>query len=88
MSAVAVAFVLFCYFLLRGPEDRLKLPAAHHAPTVILDDSHGLVLAADGSMLSWGGEDRGWPVLGFEKKPHGQSCADRVGYELGFRLGW
>src|SRR5437870_3244989 len=60
----AIALVSLCYFLLRGPEGRLKLPAGHHAPMVSLGSSHGLILAADGSMWSWGGEDRGFPVLG------------------------
>ncbi|MGO8928548.1 MAG: hypothetical protein ACLQU3_16895 [Limisphaerales bacterium] len=34
---------------------------------VSLGDSHGLILAPDGSMWSWGGEDRGFPVLGLGK---------------------
>jgi len=34
---------------------------------VSLGDSHGLILAPDGSLWSWGGEDRGFPVLGLGK---------------------
>ncbi len=64
VAGAAVAVVLICYLALRESEGRLKLPPGHHAPMVSLGDSHGLILAPDGSMWSWGGEDRGWPVLG------------------------
>lgn len=67
IAGVAAALFLSCYFLLRGPQGRLKLPAGHHVPMISLGDSHGLILAPDGSMWSWGGEDRGWPVLGLGK---------------------
>jgi hypothetical protein len=67
IAGAAVVLVLFCYFLLQGPEGRLKLPAGPHAPMVSLGDSHGLILAPDGSLWSWGGEDRGFPVLGLGK---------------------
>ena len=61
IAGAAVVLALLCYFLLRGPEGRLKLPAGPHAPMVCLGDSHGLILAPDGSLWSWGGEDRGFP---------------------------
>src|SRR5438309_297689 len=64
LAGAAVAVVLICYLALRAPEGRLNLPPGHHAPMVSLGDSHGLVLAPDGSLWSWGGEDRGSPVLG------------------------
>src|SRR5437867_2494152 len=63
-AGTGVALVLFSWFVLRGPEGRLKLPAGLQSPMVSLGDSHGLVLAPDGSLWSWGGEDRGFPVLG------------------------
>ncbi len=61
-----LAFVLALggYFALRGPKSRLKLPAGARAPSVSIGDSHGLVLAPDGSLWVWGSEDRGWPILG------------------------
>ena len=67
IAGVAAALFLSCYFLLRGSQGRLKLPAGHHAPTISLGASHGLVLAPDGSLWSWGGQDSGWPVLGLGK---------------------
>ena len=67
LVGAAVVLVLFCYFTLREPEGRLKLPGGRHDPVVSLGDSHGLILAPDGSLWSWGGEDRGFPVLGLGK---------------------
>ena len=60
----ALVLALGCYFVLSGPKVRLKLPAGARAPTVSIGDSHGLVLAPDGSLWVWGSEDRGWPILG------------------------
>ena len=71
IAGVAAALLLTCFLtcslLLGGREGRLKLPAGHHAPMISLGASHGLVLAPDGSMWSWGGQDSGWPVLGLGK---------------------
>ena len=80
IAGAAVVLVLFCYFLLRGPEGRLKLPAGPHAPLVSLGDSHGLILAPDGSIWSWGEEDRGFPVLGLGKMNHTANLV-RVGLQ-------
>ena len=43
---------------------RLKLPAGRGAPAISFGATHGLVLAADGSLWSWGSDFLGWPVLG------------------------
>jgi alpha-tubulin suppressor-like RCC1 family protein len=67
IAVVGVALVALGYFLLMRPEGRLSLPAGPRVPMVSLGDSHGLVLVPDGSMWSWGGQDRGWPVLGLGK---------------------
>jgi len=67
IAVTTVALAALCYFLSRRPEGRLKLPAGPRAPMVSLGDSHGVVLAPDGSIWSWGGQDRGWPVLGLGK---------------------
>jgi alpha-tubulin suppressor-like RCC1 family protein len=45
-------------------EGRLKLPAGPISPLISLGRSHGLVLAPDGSIWTWGGENLGWPTLG------------------------
>jgi alpha-tubulin suppressor-like RCC1 family protein len=46
---------------------RLKLPAGNGTPRVALGDSHGVILAADGSLWVWGQEDAGWHALGLGK---------------------
>jgi len=42
----------------------LTLPPGPRTPSISLGQFHGLVLAPDGSLWCWGGEERGWPVLG------------------------
>ena len=64
---VLIAFAITGFVLLRDSGGG-KLPAGNRTPMISLGDSHGVVLAADGSIWSWGGEDRGWPVLGRGKK--------------------
>jgi alpha-tubulin suppressor-like RCC1 family protein len=46
------------------PGGSLDLPAGSVTPKVSMAWQHGVVLAPDGSLWSWGGEDMGWPVLG------------------------
>lgn len=42
----------------------VPLPAGSGIVRVSLGDAHGLLIAPDGSLWSWGGEGLGWPVLG------------------------
>ncbi len=60
LSAVLIgAALVIGYLLIRGNEGRLRLPAGSSTPIVSLGDSRGLVLAPDGTIWSWGGQDRG-----------------------------
>jgi hypothetical protein len=43
---------------------RLRLPVGKGAPGISLGERHGLILASDGSLWSWGSDWLGWPVLG------------------------
>ena len=43
---------------------RLRLPVGKGTPAISLGERHGLILASDGSLWSWGAEFAGWPVLG------------------------
>jgi len=43
---------------------RLKLPVGKGTPAISLGERHGLILASDGSLWSWGSDFLGWPVLG------------------------
>ena len=46
------------------PKGLVELPAGPLTPMLSLGRSHGVVLAPDGTLWSWGAEDLGWPVLG------------------------
>ena len=62
---VFIVLVLFiALFLYSGSKPRLKLPTGTGPAMVALGDSHGVVLASDGSLWVWGEEDSGWPALG------------------------
>jgi alpha-tubulin suppressor-like RCC1 family protein len=43
---------------------RLWLPVGNGTPAISLGERHGLILASDGSLWSWGSDFLGWPVLG------------------------
>jgi RNA polymerase sigma factor (sigma-70 family) len=43
---------------------RMTLPAGPLTPEVSFGRSHGIILAPDGSLWSWGENDLGWPALG------------------------
>jgi alpha-tubulin suppressor-like RCC1 family protein len=60
------------FFLLSGGfglHRNFRLPAGNGTPVVRLGERHGLVLAADGSLWSWGSDFLGWPVLGLGTVP-------------------
>ena len=59
---------------------RLKLPVGKGTPAVSLGERHGLILASDGSLWSWGSDFLGWPVLGLGKVEP-QTRLRRVGHE-------
>ena len=46
---------------------RLRLPTGAGPAAVALGDSHGVILASDGSLWVWGEELSGWPSLGLGK---------------------
>jgi alpha-tubulin suppressor-like RCC1 family protein len=48
---------------------RVKLPVGKGTPAVSLGERHGLILASDGSLWSWGSDFLGWPVLGLGSVP-------------------
>lgn len=48
-------------------QGRLRLPVGNGTPAISLGQQHGLVLASDGSLWSWGSDFLGSPVLGLGK---------------------
>jgi Regulator of chromosome condensation (RCC1) repeat len=45
----------------------LRLPVGNRPPAICLGERHGLILASDGSLWTWGADLLGWPVLGLGK---------------------
>src|SRR5690349_2792292 len=62
--AILLAVGLAILLTQSGPAGRLKLPVGHGTPAISLGERHGLILASDGSLWSWGSDFLGWPVLG------------------------
>jgi alpha-tubulin suppressor-like RCC1 family protein len=70
--------------------DRLRLPVGKGTPAISLGRSHGLILASDGSLWSWGSDFLGWPVLGLGNVPP-QTRLRRIGKEtnwISISAGW
>jgi alpha-tubulin suppressor-like RCC1 family protein len=59
---------------------RLRLPVGKGVPAIGLGERHGLILASDGSLWSWGSDFLGWPVLGLGNVPP-QTRLRRIGNE-------
>lgn len=65
LAVLALAAVLLAILLLYPrSKPSLRLPTGPGRPVVALGDSHGVILAADGSLWVWGTAESGWPVLG------------------------
>ena len=60
--------------------ERLRLPVGKGTPAISLGQRHGLILASDGSLWSWGSDFLGWPVLGLGNVPP-QTRLRRIGNE-------
>src|SRR6516162_1202075 len=58
---------------------RLKLPVGHGTPAVSVGERHGLILAADGSLWTWGCDFLGWPVLGLSNRVNQTTTLRRIG---------
>jgi len=75
--------IVFCgHYASKNPfrGGKSKLPVGQINPAMALGEDHGIILASDGSLWSWGEEDSGWPVLGLGKtRP--QACLWRIGHE-------
>lgn len=63
-----------------GPGSRLRLPVGPGNPSISMGGTHGLILASDGSLWSWGEDFLGWPVLGLGNVAT-QTSLHRIGQE-------
>jgi alpha-tubulin suppressor-like RCC1 family protein len=58
-----------------------KLPVGTATPAVAIGDNHGVILASDGSLWTWGETGFGWQVLGLGGNVRTQACLRRIGLE-------
>ena len=47
-----------------APPPKTRLPVGRITPAIGVGERHGVVLASNGSLWSWGENANGWPVLG------------------------
>jgi hypothetical protein len=64
LLATGIAIMLTMSPIGAVSQGRLRLPVGKGTPAVSLGERHGLILASDGSLWSWGSDFLGWPVLG------------------------
>jgi hypothetical protein len=60
---------------------RLRLPVGRGTPAINLGERHGLILASDGSLWTWGADFAGWPVLGLGKRTTRPTSLRRIGHD-------
>lgn len=78
-----VLVLLVLLFLYSGSKPSLRLPTGSGRAVVALGDSHGVILASDGSLWVWGEQLDGWPSLGMGKV----ECQPRL-QRLGTDTNW
>lgn len=62
-------------------QESWKLPSGTGTPAVAIGVSHGVILASDGSLWTWGETGLGWQVLGLGSNVRTQACLRRIGAE-------
>src|SRR4249920_2810681 len=86
----AVVFFAILVFALMLFSERLfkpqakanwRLPTGSGTAAVALGDNHGVILASDGSLWTWGETGFGWQVLGLGSNVRTQACLRRIGSE-------
>ena len=77
-----IAFVILLAANFRFPNRGLqkKLPLGNSNPVISVAATHGLIIAPDGSLWSWGSDFLGWPVLGIASVTN-QTTLRRIGNE-------
>src|SRR4051812_25730471 len=64
---LGVGFAVILLILLlsdRAAQFSGTLPVGSRTPRITLGERHGIILAGDGTLWSWGCDFLGWPVLG------------------------
>lgn len=63
LTALSVTGIAW-YWNATIPVGGLRLPTGSRIPKISMGAAHGIILASDGSLWSWGENYLGWPVLG------------------------
>jgi len=81
--AFLILLVVLALIFLPTPQGRSsrKLPTGSIRPAVAIGDNHGVILASDGSLWTWGKNGFGWQVLGLGTNVGTQACLRRIGNE-------
>lgn len=58
-----------------------KFPTGGGRAAVKIGDNHGVILASDGSLWTWGEAGYGWQVLGLGSNVRTQACLRRIGLD-------
>ncbi len=82
LAGIAIAFLLSRNDL--SETGRLRLPTGTRTPAIALGQRHGLILASDGSLWSWGSDFLGWPVLG-QTNANRYTSLHRIGNETNWQ---
>ncbi len=80
VSSLIVLF-LWSRFGTRWHQPTWKLPTGKGRPAVAVGFSHGIVLATDGSLWTWGETQLGWQVLGLGSNVRTQAVLRQIGRE-------
>jgi alpha-tubulin suppressor-like RCC1 family protein len=79
IGTVAVLIALTVTFGGISDAGSTRLPVGNGPPAIALGERHGLILASDGSLWSWGSEFVGWPVLGLGSNTLKSTRLQRIG---------
>jgi alpha-tubulin suppressor-like RCC1 family protein len=80
LLAIGVALMFSMWVNGSSSGGALKLPVGSSTPVISLGETHGLILASDGSLWSWGSDFLGWPVLGTSNAAN-QPRLCRIGHD-------
>ena len=82
IASLAVLLALVLGVLCVPPDSgKLTLPVGKGTPAISLGERHGLILASDGSLWSWGSDFLGWPLLGVGNSPMTSTILRQIGRE-------
>ena len=83
LAVILVVVLIQCSNLLSNHpgQTRWRLLPGTLTPAVAIGDNHGVILASDGSLWTWGETGFGWQVLGLGSNVRTQACLRRIGLE-------